>query len=917
MVVALLLQVQVREEPKDWKLIITEHFNLYYPSDDLLTRAREFAAWFEQARADHVAAMGVEPSRIYVFLFRSVHDLNQASILGAPSSRPLSRRIRGPAQIREFEEDRHERSICRPILRSRGWAFAEPQRNRIFIPCQASDRWNRWFVRHELAHQFQFERVFPFRLPSWMLVLKDPLLPAWWVEGGADYWAGMFDSRIDQYVRDLADEHLYDLKELFSQDTLNSYDRMAVYYEGSYYWRFLDEAYGAGSGRKLFDRTARMLPLASQKPLQQVTGKDRADFERDFAANLRARWAPMMAGRSAPTDRLTDTRAYYRRRSSGGRWSPDGKHLAWVGDADLVPELYVDGKGMLGWTRSLDGSWIASIPSWSPDGKRLVVVLERTHRDLLLLADLEGGTEFIELPFDEIYDPAWSPDGRKIAFSALKAGTSDLYVLHLADRRIERITDDPAADSQPAWSADGRLAWIKEIDGHTVLMVEGKPVTTSWALLESPQWSPDGKSIVLAADVGGVWDAFSVDPRTGRAKRLTKFKGGLSFPAWHPTDGTLVITYFEGRGTDLYRVKPEPQEEPDFEQETRKPWYDQFKKSDPAGERADKTRVYGINWLQFPVTSYSLLLPGAELQAGDRDGETLLSLQAYFQPSRDWEVTTTIANTRWRPTIGASAEVGRSGDLLSMSATPFVDVPILETLEAGLGWTLRERTEYFNPPPNVRVFDSGPAMSARYTNQHGLHPYDSSWGFSFGGSASIFREEFGGDRDLREYFAFAETSTAIIDQDLILWTRSTFERLVGRVFLDDEILRMRSFVRGARALEGLESVSGTIEVRFPIHRDLMWKPLEIVGLGEWLMLKDLRAFVFGDVGWLTRDIVDPRHNDSWAYSAGVGLRLDLSAMIWPVIVNRTPIRLEGWCAFVGQPFESNRIALGVGLTFGY
>src|SRR5262249_54326101 len=158
-------------------------------------------------------------------------------------------------------------------------------------------------------------------------------------------------------------------------------------------------------------------------------------------------------------------------------------------------DLFVDGKGLLGWARGLDGSSISSIPSWAPDGKRLVVVLQRTNHDLLLLVDLEGGTESIELPFDEVYDPAWSPDGRKIAFSALKAGTSDLYVLHLADRRIERITDDPAADSQPAWSAYGRLAWIKETDGHTVLMVEGKPVTTSWALLESPQWSPDGKSL--------------------------------------------------------------------------------------------------------------------------------------------------------------------------------------------------------------------------------------------------------------------------------------------------------------------------------------------------------------------------------------------------------------------------------------
>ena len=49
------IEVQVRDEPKDWKLITTEHFNLYYPSDELLPRAREFAGWFEQARGPQKA----------------------------------------------------------------------------------------------------------------------------------------------------------------------------------------------------------------------------------------------------------------------------------------------------------------------------------------------------------------------------------------------------------------------------------------------------------------------------------------------------------------------------------------------------------------------------------------------------------------------------------------------------------------------------------------------------------------------------------------------------------------------------------------------------------------------------------------------------------------------------------------------
>lgn len=911
-----LLQVQVRDEPKDWKLLTTEHFNLYYPSDELQPRAKEFAGWFEQARQELIGTMGVEPPRVNVFLYRSFHDLQQSSFLALPKIQPLAQRMKVPA-IPDWPVASRECPKCRINAKSRALALSEPLRNRIFIHCQASDRWNYWFIKHELAHQFQFQHLFAFRLPSWLITLKDPIVPQWWWEGGADYWAGIFDSEKDTWVRDLASERLYDLKELFNPDILPPHDFLSIYYEGSYFWRFLDDEYGPGTGKRLFDRTDHGLPIASQKPLQNVVGKSRVEIERDFEANLRARWNPKMQGRTVPTERLTDTREYYRRHSLGGKWSPDGKHLAWVTDWNVQPELFVDNTAVLGWDRSLDGSRLVSVPAWSPDGKKIVVVEQRTHRDLLLLVDVGGGSESIALDFDEIYDPTWSPDGNSIAFSALKKGTSDIYVVRLSDRHVERITNDPDADFSPTYSPDGKLAWIKETEGRTNLYVEGKPLTKTWALIGDASWSPDGKSIVISADVDGVYDAFQVDPATGKVQRLTKFRGAVSNASWHPTDGTLVFTYFEGRGFDIYRTKPEPQDEPNFDQEDRKPWYTQFKKPDPQGNAEEKTRVFGVNWLQFPVTSFSLLLPGVEFEVQDRDAENTLALGGYGTGSRSWTAGAAIANTRWRPTIGVAGAVGRDRDMLEAVSTGFINLPLLETFEVGAGWTVRHRSEYFDDPPNVYVFDSGPTVSALYSNLKGVHPGDPSWGLSIGGSATAFSEEFGGDRELSEYFAFLETAGTIIDQDLIVWFRCTWARLVGRRFLDDEFSKMGHIVRGAsNSLEGLETFGTHLELRFPIYRDLLWKPLELIGLGEWVILKDLRGFVFGDLGWeVTR--LGSLHEDFLAYSTGVGLRLDLSFMLWPLVNGRVPIRLEGWWAFVGQPEQKNRGVLGGGISIGF
>jgi len=63
---------------------------------------------------------------------------------------------------------------------------------------------------------------------------------------------GVFDSAKDEWVRDLAAERLYSLKEYFSGDALPPHDYMAVYYQASMFFRFLDETYGAGTAARIF-----------------------------------------------------------------------------------------------------------------------------------------------------------------------------------------------------------------------------------------------------------------------------------------------------------------------------------------------------------------------------------------------------------------------------------------------------------------------------------------------------------------------------------------------------------------------------------------------------------------------------------------------------------------------------------------
>jgi len=644
----------------------------------------------------------------------------------------------------------------------------------------------------------------------------------------------------------------------------------------------------------------------------------RVDLEREFAASLGRKIRIELAGRGdpGPEDRRTDTRAFYRPAAWGGRRSPDGSHLAWTGNRDLWPELYVDGKGVLGFGRGLEGQ-VISAPAWSPDGKRLAVIEESTGRDRLLIVTPDGGVqERIDLGLDELADPAWSPDGRAIALAGMKAGRSHLYRFGLEDRSLEALTHGEGGDASPTYAPDGTLAWIHEQDGRTLLMVWGRgALTRSWAELRAPQWSPDGKSIVLAADVGGVFDAFQVDPATGRARRLTRLRGGVSYPALG-SDGRLLFTYQSGRGRDLFEVTPvASQEAPDFDEEGRKDFYAPYGRIEALGEPAEKTRVWGLNFLSLPVTGSTPVLPGLELALGDLDAENSLTLQARGVSGRYWNASAGVQNTRYWPTLGLGAEAGRWGELEEARVEPSVELTFWQLLATRFAWTGRYRTEVESGPEEPDFFDSGPTLSFRFSSQQSYEAFDPAWGTAFGASVSGFRKSLGGERDLDEISAYLEISTEL-EHDLILWSRFSVEKLRSRDLLEDENFKIREAVRGARGMEGPVRGVASLELRFPLYRELQWAPLEDLGLGGWLLFKDFRGFGFLQAGYAG---VGPGGGNELtpALSAGVGLRIDLVVMPWPVAVARVATRVEFWWACVTQEDRATRGALGAGFQVAF
>ena len=141
---------------------------------------------------------------------------------------------------------------------------------------------------------------------------------------------------------------------------------------------------------------------------------------------------------------------------NGWAWSPDGKRIAFVYNADPDADLEKHVVAVLniatGDKRVLTSG---SYPVWSPDGKSLVV----TDRCRLWLVPAKGGTRTALTPRVKDADQwqcqsdlAWSPDGRWIAWTANDG--SRLSVVNPRVRRETRVY--PIRAAAVRWPRDCR-----------------------------------------------------------------------------------------------------------------------------------------------------------------------------------------------------------------------------------------------------------------------------------------------------------------------------------------------------------------------------------------------------------------------------------------------------------------------------
>jgi len=180
-------------------------------------------------------------------------------------------------------------------------------------------------------------------------------------------------------------------------------------------------------------------------------------------------------------------------------------------------------------------------PSWSADGKSMVVTLSKDGNPDLYLLDRQG--EIIEQLTNRSginVSPAWSPDGSTLVFVSDRTGKPQLFAMDMRTRGIRRLTFEGTENAEPSWSPTENLIVYSSLrDGVYQLFTmnpqsEGssKQLTHDMSHHEAPSWSPDGNQVIYAKRDGNRQSLYGIMKNGSFERKLFTFPGSQTYPQW-------------------------------------------------------------------------------------------------------------------------------------------------------------------------------------------------------------------------------------------------------------------------------------------------------------------------------------------------------------------------------------------------
>jgi Tol biopolymer transport system component len=547
---------KVQYEDFDFEVLNTEHFRILFYSQEtgaVRDAARMLERWYGRLDELFEYKMKQYPP---IILYANHADFQQTNVIG------------------------------RLIPQGTG-GVTEALRNRIVIPLTGIYSENNHVLGHELVHAYHYD------------IMKGEAglgaggqIPLWFIEGMAEYLSlGREDPLTAMWMRDaVLHEDVPSLKEV-------TYDaKYFPYRYGHAIWAYVAGRWGDRVIPQLYHSA---LKSGWRKAFEKVIGITIDSLSGQWQSSIRQTYGSQINGRTRPADIGTPVITREGGTNLSPVISPDGEYIAYLSRREIFTlDLYLADAHTGEVIKKLVSSntdahfdalrFTNSAGCWSPDGAKLAFVVFEDGDNRIAILDVASQKIERTINIDglnAITYLAWSPDGEVMAVSGTAGGISDLFLYHLKDGGVQRLTDDRYAEIQPTWSPDGStIAFVTDrgpqtnfnkliFDHPGIALLDMKTREIQLVRMSphakhiNPQFSPDGDDLYLVADPDGFSDIYRYSLDKKQFFRITRIATGISgltelSPAMSMSSktGRMVFTAFQETGYNVYALESKENE---------------------------------------------------------------------------------------------------------------------------------------------------------------------------------------------------------------------------------------------------------------------------------------------------------------------------------------------------------------------
>ncbi|MCP5064574.1 MAG: hypothetical protein GY936_19225, partial [Ignavibacteriae bacterium] len=492
---------KVHYEDFDWKVISTEHFNIYY-YDDFGEMAEIGAKYAEDAFDDlKVKFNHIVINKIPLIFYNTHTHFQQTNT--TPSFIPEG--VGG---------------------------FFEFAKGRVVIPYLSSLEQFRHVIRHELVHVFMTSKI--INVVRDHRVIGDRYPPLWFVEGLAEYWSYHWDTQAEMLLRDgILNNSFIPLR-----DISKIRGSFLMYKEGQNFLEYVSQEYGEHKILELMENFWRFKKFS--EIIEFTLGEKIDVIDNNWLHYLRQKYYPLYKDKEPHfigAKKITD---------QGFNFSPnyfkneDDENLYFVANKSgytslykmeykpdevefVKPEIIIEGEKEVVFEKfhllkpSMTISKNGLMAFITKAGEKDAIHFYSIKEEKILNTFKYNGLLTIE-------SPSFSDDAKKIVFSATdRQGYNDLYVLDVEENKLNRITNDYYADKDPVFNKDNskiifssdRTSGIYqqknnlfEYDFDTQKI---NYLTYTNTNITNPKFTPDYKNLYCLADADGTKNLWKIN----------------------------------------------------------------------------------------------------------------------------------------------------------------------------------------------------------------------------------------------------------------------------------------------------------------------------------------------------------------------------------------------------------------------